>query len=132
MLACVACQMGTARASNEWPAGVNATRRLRMSAGSGEETISPRRARGLSAAVSVVRSMARRAATEPMLGGVGRFKDIMSENWPWVRPNGWNAPSKRRASVRAARCARKQMQQSRTCRVTSTEGASTIARPVDM
>jgi hypothetical protein len=41
MSACVSRQMGTALASRERPAGVKASRRLRLSSGSGQEEISP-------------------------------------------------------------------------------------------
>ncbi len=43
-------------------------------------------------------------ATEPMVGGSGRFSDIIIEYCPLVRPMGRSATSKRRASARAARC----------------------------
>jgi hypothetical protein len=39
-----------------------------------------------------------------MVGGSGRFNDIISEYCPLVRPSGRSASSKRRASARAARC----------------------------
>jgi hypothetical protein len=58
----------------------------------------------LRAAVNVVRSIPSKEATVPMSGGLGRFKDIISENWPLVSPIGRNASSKRRASALAARC----------------------------
>ncbi len=49
----------------------------------------PRRCSGLSAAVSVVRSMDEQAtATEPMLGGSGRLSAIIIEYCPLVRPSG--------------------------------------------
>ena len=63
-----------------------------------------RRCSGLSAAVSVVRSMDSSDATEPMLGGSGRLSAIIIEYWPLVRPSGRSASSNRRASPRAARC----------------------------
>ena len=65
---------------------------------------SSRRCSGLSAAVSVVRSMDSSDATDPMLGGSGRFSAIIIENCPLVMPSGRSASSKRRASARAARC----------------------------
>jgi hypothetical protein len=58
--------------------------------------------------------MASSAATEPMPGGCGRFKDIIRENCPLVRPTGLSASSNRRASARAARCACRHRQESRT------------------
>ncbi|MNT49306.1 hypothetical protein D3C72_1861490 [compost metagenome] len=78
---------------------------------------SPRRSKGFSAAVSVVRSMARRLATGPIGGGSGRLSDISSENCPLVMPTGFSALSKSRAKARAARCACRQRQASRTKRV---------------
>jgi hypothetical protein len=47
--------------------------------------------------------MASKDATEPMLGGSGRFSDIIVEYCPLVRPSGRSASSNRRASARAAR-----------------------------
>src|SRR3546814_1813695 len=70
-------------------------------------------------AVRVVRSIASSVATDPIVGGSGRFNDISSENWPLVRPAGRSASSKRRDSARAARRAARQRQWSRTCRVVS-------------
>ena len=63
-----------------------------------------RRCKGFSAAVKVVRSIASSEATVAIPGGSGRFKDIMSENCPLVRPSGRSTSSKRRASALAARC----------------------------
>ena len=97
-------QTGTARASNLRPFGVKAIRRLRRSDGSVVILSSPRRRKGLRAAVSVVGSIASSAATAPMVGGAGRFRDIINENCPFVRPIGLSASSKRRAKARAARC----------------------------
>lgn len=97
-------QTGTARASNLRPFGVNAIRRLRRSDGSVVILSRPRRRKGLRAAVSVVGSIASSAATAPMVGGAGRFRDIINENCPFVRPIGLSASSKRRAKARAARC----------------------------
>jgi hypothetical protein len=79
----------------------------------------PRRSSGFNAAVSVVRSIASKDATGPMGGGSGRFRDIKSENCPFVSPNGRNTSSKRRANARAARCTWRQRQQSRTKSVVS-------------
>ena len=97
-------QTGTARASNLRPFGVNVIRRARRSCGSGLILSRARRRNGLRAAVKVVRSMASSDATSAIPGGFGRFKDIMSENCPFVRPNGRNASSNRLASALAARC----------------------------
>ena len=44
----------------------------------------PRRSNGLSAAVSVVRSIASSDATDPIPAGFGRFNDISKENCPLV------------------------------------------------
>jgi hypothetical protein len=76
--------------------------------------IRPRRSRGLSAAVNVVRSIASSVATDAIPGGSGRFRDIMSENCPFVRPMGRSASSKRRARDLAARCTWRQRQDLRT------------------
>ena len=115
----VCSQTGIAEASRVLPAGVRLTRRPRRSAGSLATVTRPRRWSGLSAAVSVVRSMASRVATDASPAGSGRLSDIMRENWPLVRPMGRSASSKRRASARAARCTCRQRQQSRTRRVAS-------------
>jgi hypothetical protein len=77
---------------------------LRRSFGSAEILSRCLRCNGLRAAVNVVRSIPRRDETAPMSGGLGRFRDIMSENWPLVSPIGRRASSKRRASALAARC----------------------------
>ena len=95
---------GTARASNFLPCGVNFSRRARWSSWSVVILIKPRRCSGLRAAVNVVRSIARKDATAPIAGASGRFKDIINENCPLVRPRGRSALSKCRASARAARC----------------------------
>src|SRR5262245_56639794 len=105
---------GNAFASRVRPAEVIARRRLRLSSISIETFTSLRRSRGLRTAVNVVRSMASRAATLPMVGGSGRFSDINRENWPWVRSRGRNTSSKRRANPRAARCTCRHRQLSRT------------------
>ena len=94
---------GTARASNFLPSGVNSSRRARWSSWSVAILISRRRRSGFRAAVKVVRSIASNAATAPIVGASGRFKDIISENCPLVRPSGRSALSKCRASARAAR-----------------------------
>ncbi len=105
---------GTARASNFLPCALNSSRRARWSSWSFITLIKPRRCSGLRAAVNVVRSIARNEATDPIAGASGRFKDIINENCPLVRPRGRSALSKRRASARAARCTWRQRQQSRT------------------
>ena len=92
---------------------VRSTLRLLRSFASSFTSIMPRRSSGLSAAVSVVRSIASSAATDPIVGGSGRFSDIRSENWPLVRPSGRNASSKCRARARAARCVCRHRQWSR-------------------
>ena len=102
---CVRCHSGRARARSRRPSSVRARMRLRRSEESFWIFTRPRRSSGLSAAVRVVRSMARSDATGPMGGGSGRFRDIRSENCPFVNPNGRSATSKRRARTRAARCA---------------------------
>jgi len=79
-LRCVLSHTGTARSSNSCALGVSARRRLLPSAGSGDTLTSPRRSSGFSAAVSVVRSMARREATGPIGDGSRRFRDISREN----------------------------------------------------
>jgi hypothetical protein len=94
---------GTARASNFLPCGVNCSRRARWSSWSVVTLIRLWRCSGFSAAVKVVRSIASKEATAPIVGASGRFKDTISENCPLVRPSGRSALSKRRASVRAAR-----------------------------
>ena len=116
---CVLRQTGTARSSRACPFAVRLNTRLRRLDGSGAIFTRPRRSRGLSAAVSVVRSMAKREATGPIAGGSGRLSETSRENWPLVSSNGRNASSKRRARTRAARCTCKQRQQSRTSRVVS-------------
>jgi hypothetical protein len=115
----VCSQTGIADASRVLPAGVRLNRRPRRSAGSLVTVSRPRRWSGLIAAVRVVRSMARRVATETNPAGSGRLSDIKRENWPLVRPMGRSASSKRRASARAARCTCRQRQQSRTRSVVS-------------
>jgi hypothetical protein len=95
---------GTARASNCLPCGVNSSRRARWSSWFVVILIMLRRRNGFRAAVKVVRSIASKDATAPIVGASGRFKDIISENCPLVRPSGRSAVSKRRASARAARC----------------------------
>ncbi len=115
----VCFQMGRARASSFRPSGVRFRMRLLRSAGSGVIWTNLRRSSGLSAAVSVVRSMASSEATGPIGGGSGRFSDISRENCPLVSPNGRRASSKRRARARAARWTCRQRQQSRTISVVS-------------
>lgn len=110
----VCSQTGTAVASRVLPCGVSFSRRPRRSEGFVTTLTRPRRTSGLSAAVKVVRSMASSDATDAMSGGSGRFSDISRENWPFVRPNGRNASSKRRARARAARCTWRQRHRSRT------------------
>jgi hypothetical protein len=105
---------GMARASNSFPRGVNCSRRARWSSRFVVILIKPRRRSGFSAAVKVVRSTASNDATAPIAGASMRFKDIISENWPLVRPSGRRALSKCRASARAARCTWRQRQESRT------------------
>jgi len=95
---------GTARASIFLPCGVNSSKRARWSSWSVVILIKRRRCSGFKAAVKVVRSIASNRATAPMAGASGRFKDIINENCPLVRPSGRSALSKRRASARAARC----------------------------
>ena len=69
------------RAGQQCPtADVSLSLRLRLSTRSAVTSTKPRRSKGFRAAVSVVRSIASSAATEPMLGGSGRFSDIISEN----------------------------------------------------
>jgi len=97
-------QTGAARASNFLPCGVNFSRRVRWSSWSVVILIRLRRRSGFSAAVRVVRSIASNDATAPIVGASGRFKDIISENCPFVRPSGRSTLSKCRASARAARC----------------------------
>jgi hypothetical protein len=103
--ACVSRHMGTAVANRVRPAGVSFIRRARRSRESIATSTNPRRSSGFSAAVSVVRSMARNLAMALIVGGSGRLSDIISENWPLVRPSGLNASSNRLASARAARWA---------------------------
>ena len=103
MLRWVLCQTGTACTSSLRPFGVRVIRRARPSVGSGVILTRPRRWRGLRAAVRVVRSIASSDATAAMPVGSGRLRDIMSENWPFVRSRGRSASSKRRASALAAR-----------------------------
>ncbi len=119
---CVLCQMGTARTSKLRPFAVRVVRRLRRSVASAATLTRPRRCNGLRAAVNVVRSIARRDATAAIPGASGRFRDIISENCPLVRPSGRRASSKRRASALAARCTCRQRQESRTSSVVSKEG----------
>jgi hypothetical protein len=95
---------GTARASKFLPRGLRCSRRVRWSASCVVILIRPRRRSGFRAAVKVVLSIASNEATAPISGGSGRFKDIINENCPLVRPSGRSALSKRRASIRAARC----------------------------
>jgi hypothetical protein len=64
----------------------------------------PRRSNSFSPAVKVVRSITSSDATAAIPGGFGWFSNISSENCPLVRSSGRSAPSKRRASARAARC----------------------------
>ena len=94
---------GTARTSNCFPRGVNSSRRARWSSWPFVILIRRRRRSGFRAAVNVVRSIASKDATAPIVGASGRFKDIINENCPLVRPSGRSAVSKRRASARAAR-----------------------------
>ena len=115
----VRSQNGVARASRRRPAGVSVIRRPRLSSGSAVTTTRPRRSNGLSAAVSVVRSMASSDATDAIPAGFGRFSDIMSENCPLVRPSGRRTSSKRRASARAACWTWRQRHVSRTRSVVS-------------
>jgi len=105
---------GTARVSNFLPSGVNSSRRARWSLLPLVILIRLRRRSGFRAAVKVVRSIASNDATAPIVGGPGRFKDIIRENCPLVRPSGRSAVSKRRASARAARSTCRQRQESRT------------------
>ena len=88
--------------------------RLRLSAGSTDTFTRPRRSSGFRLAVSVVRSMASKAETLAMVAGSGRLSEISSENCPFVSSVGRSASSKRRASVRAARCVCRHRQVSRT------------------
>jgi hypothetical protein len=111
--ACFFFQIGTARASALRPLAVSFIRRPRRSTGSAMIRTSPRRRKGLRAAVNVVRSIASSDATAFIPGGSGRFRDTMSENCPLVSPTGRSASSKRRASARAVRCTCRQRQQSR-------------------
>jgi hypothetical protein len=97
-------QTGTARASNLRPFAVRVIRRARPSAGSAATLTRPRRRNALRTAVRVVRSIPSRDATAAIPGGFGRFRDIINENCPLVRPSGRIASSKRRASALAARC----------------------------
>ncbi len=100
----VLCQMGTA--CDEQGSSLWGERHQTGAAVGGVAVIltRPRRCKGLRAAVRVVRSIASSDATDAMPGGSGRFRDIMSENWPFVRLTGRSASSKRRASALAARC----------------------------
>ena len=100
--ACVCCHSGNAAASRSQPAGVSSSRRLRRSSGSWMIVTRPRRSSGLSAAVSVVRSIASSDATDFIGAGWGRFSDISSENWPLVRSSGRSTSSKIRARLRRA------------------------------
>jgi hypothetical protein len=112
--ACSLRHTGTALASNFFPRGVNSSRRARWSCWFGVILSSPRRLSGFSAAVKVVRSIASKDATAPIVGASGRFKDIINENCQLVRPSGRNALSNCRARARAARCTWRQRQESRT------------------
>ncbi len=86
------------------PAGVGAIRRPTLCPSeSAVTTTRPRRSNGLSAAVSVVRSMASSDATDAIPAGFGRFSDIMSENLPVGQPSGRRTP--RRNGARSARAA---------------------------
>jgi hypothetical protein len=123
---------GTAAASRVLPFPVSLIRRPRRSDGSMVTLTRPRRSSGLSAAVNVVRSTASSDATDPMPGGSGRLSDIIRENWPFVRPTGRNASSKRRASPRAARCTWRQRQQSRTRSVVSKGTIATLDMNLNM
>ena len=116
---CVLSHTGKARASRLSPDAVSFKIRLRRSEGSLSILTSLRRSNGFNAAVSVVRSMASRAATGPTGGGSGRFSAISSENCPLVRPKGRSTSSNRRAKARAARCTWRQRQQSCTRSVVS-------------
>jgi hypothetical protein len=119
-------QTGTARESNLRPFAVRVIRRPRPSAGSAVTLIMPRRCNGFRTAVRVVRSIPSRDATAAIPGGSGRFRDIISENCPLVRPSGRRASSKRRASALADRCTWRQRQESRTCSVVSKVGFRTV------
>jgi len=123
----VVVHTGTARASNFLPWGVNSSRRARWSSWLVVILIRLRRRNGFRAAVKVVRSMASNDATAPIVGASGRFKDIIRENWPLVRPSGRSALSNRRASARAARCTWRQRQESRTRIVVSYDVPRTLA-----
>src|SRR5262245_54382768 len=76
----VSSQSGNALARSDRPLAVIVRRRLRLSSLSTETFTSLRRSRGLRTAVNVVRSIASKAATLPMVGGSGRFSDISREN----------------------------------------------------
>ena len=110
---------GTAACNRARPAGVKVRRRIRLSASSTATVTRPRRSSGFRLAVKVVRSIASKADTSPMLAGCGRLSDISSENWPLVSPSGRSAASKRRATARAARCKCRHRQVSRTSSVIS-------------
>jgi hypothetical protein len=101
--ACVLCQTGTALSSKFHPLEVRLSKRPRLSAGSIFVSTKPRRTSGFRAAVSVVRSIARGDATDPMPGGSERLSDISKENCPFVSSSGRKASSKRRAKARDAR-----------------------------
>jgi hypothetical protein len=101
---CVRSHIGIAARSKVCPSAVSVKIRLRRSEGSCDIFTKPRFSSGFNAAVNVVRSIASREATGPMDGGSGRLRDINNENCPFVRPNGRNASSNRRARERAARC----------------------------
>jgi hypothetical protein len=117
MAACVSRHIGTAATRSASPAGVNFSRRVRLSASSILTFTRPRRSSGFKFAVNVVRSIASKADTLPMLGASSRLSDIKSENCPFVRPSGCSTASKRRATARAARCKCRQRQVSRTSTV---------------
>ena len=125
--ACVFLQIGTARAHAFRPLAVSIIRRPRRSAGSAMIRTSPRRRKGLRAAVNVVRSIASSDATAVIPGGSGRFREVSSENCPLVSPIGRSASSKRRASALAARWTCKQRQQSRTMWVIFKDGCAAAA-----
>ena len=119
-------QMGTACASKLRPLGVSVITRLRRSSGSTVIFSRRRRCNGLRAAVNVVRSIPSSFATPAMSGGSARFRDIISENCPFVSPTGRRASSKRRASALAARCTCMQKHASRTRRVVLNVGFAAV------
>ena len=115
---------GTAASTSARPAGVKVRRRVRLSALSAVTVTKPRRLSGFRLAVKVVRSIASKADTLPMLAASGRFSDISNENCPLVSASGRSAASKRRATARAARCKCRHRQVSRTSSVISKDGSS--------